>query len=485
MENILVILVDQWPAWAFSHRGARVATPNVDRLAKQGTVFTNAFTSCPLCGPARAALMTSRWAHQTGVWDNIGGGYALQKPLPEEEITWIDEAVRRGFYVGYFGKWHLGEDGPIKRGAHEHDPKVEPRLKPYDPATSDFSYANCKARAQREAARRLLRGQPFFWGEIREEKEDTPAFRVMSRGVRFLENYVRMGIDRPFLLTVSSNPPHFPHYLPAEYARIADRMEVDLPPNLKEDFDDKPWWHSKPWWPCMETEHLTEREWRQVIAYSLAHIMMVDEAIGALLDALDRFGLDRNTVALFLSDHGDMQGAHNRFDKGPYFYEEVWRIPLIISHPEMPPRAQDAFVSILDVGATIFDLIGAEPNPDRPRAGRSLLPLLGRSTRPSGWRQIAFGQYELYNGMSFVIRAIRDERFKYVWNPQDVDELYDLEDDPWELRNRAGDPEFAGEKERLRSSLLAWLRESGDDLLERLDGLPPAGTIIATGKPGP
>jgi len=483
--NILLILVDQWPAWAFSHLGSGVRTPNIDRLAEGGTVFTNAFTVCPLCTPARGALLTARWPQHNGVVDNVGGGYALQPPLRDDEVTWIDEGVRRGFHMGYFGKWHLGPDGPIHRGAHAHSPHFEPNARVYDPATSDYSYENCKRREEERAAKILVRGRPFFWGELRHGKEQTPAFRIMRKGVEFLQERARGGIEKPFFLTVSSNPPHFPHYLPPEYAALADGLEVELPANIGDDFGGKPWWHGRPWWPCMDTAGFSEEEWRRIVAYSWAHIMLVDEAVGQVLDALDRLKLAERTVVVFVGDHGDMQGAHNRFDKGAYFYEEVWRIPLVVRHPDFSPVVQESFVSILDVGRTLFSLLGARDGAGAERSGRDIAPLLGRSSPAPGWPQVAYGVYELYNGMSFAIRAVRDRRFKYVWNPQDVDELYDLETDPHELRNLAGDPSLAGEQARLRGILFDWMRTIGDDLPERAPSLPPAGTIVATGKPGP
>ena len=114
---------------------------------------------------------------------------------------------------------------------------------------------------------------------------------------------------------------------------------------------------------------LDEEEWRTVVAYSHAHIMMVDEAIGRVLDTLERLGLRESTTVVFVADHGDMEGGHNRFDKGAYFYEEVWRIPLIISRPDRGQATQDAYVSLIDVGETLFGLIDAAATAERPRAG--------------------------------------------------------------------------------------------------------------------
>ena len=483
-RNVLFILVDQWPAWAFSPLGAAVPTPNVDRLAAEGTVFTNAFTTCPLCTPARGALLTARGAYQTGVYDNSSVGYSRQQPLSRREATWIDEAVRREYHVGYFGKWHLGPNGPILRGAHRHDDAFEAQARPYNPTTGDYNYERCRQRYERQREH-LAAGRPPFWGVSRQAKDKAAPFPVAARGVQFLDEYAQGGRDRPFFLTVSASPPHFPHYLPQEYAELAESLSVDLPASIRDTFAGKPPFHAQPWWPCMDTSVLDDDEWHTVVAFSRAHIAMVDEAIGRVLDALERHGLDKHTTVVFAADHGDMQGAHNRFDKGPYFYEEVWRIPLVVKAPGARHATQRAFVSILDVGETLFGLIGAEDRPDRPRPGRDLSALLGSSDAPADWPQEAFGVYDLYNGMSFAVRAVRDERWKYVWNPQAVDELYDLEQDPHELVNLSGRDHVEAIEGRLERRLRGWMAETGDNLPDRASGLPAAGTIVATGEMGP
>jgi arylsulfatase A-like enzyme len=487
-QNVLFILTDQWPSWAFSFLGADIPTPNIDRLAAGATVFTNAFTSCPLCTPARGALLTARWPHQTGVFDNHAVGHSQQTTMSMDERTWIDEAARLGRHVGYFGKWHLGSNNPEARGAHRFDPHVEaPKTGALNPKNQPFSYDLIKERYAEQGRRQLVRGRAPFWGETRAPKEKSMPFPVMAKGVGFLEEWAAGTRDKPFFLTVSSTQPHFPHHLPEEYARIADRLRdtIKLPASLEDDCAGRPWFHSTPWWPCMDTSVLDRDEWRTVVAYSHAHIMLVDEAIGRILDALERLGLSESTTVVFTADHGDMEGAHNRFDKGPYFYEEVWRIPLIVRKPSAPAATQNAFVSILDVGQTLFSLIGSEPNLDRPRSGRNLLPLTGASSAPKQWLQLAYGVYDLYNGINFAVRAIRDERWKYVWNPQETDELYDLASDPHEMTNRIDDADAAKMRDRLREQLLGWLDDIGDDLPSRVNDLPPAGTVMATGKPGP
>lgn len=484
MRNILFVLTDQWPAWAFSFQGADIPTPNIDRLASEGTVFANAFTSCPLCTPARGSLLTACWQHQNGVYDNQSVGYSLQESMSLDQKTWIDEAVRLGYHVGYYGKWHLGHINPERRGAHEFNPNVEVNFRPYDPETSNHSYQKTVDNYNKQNAN-LIKGRAPFWGDSPQPKERIQPFPVMNNGVKFLEEWAEGDQSKSFFLTVSSAPPHFPHYLPEEYVKIAQelRTRVKLPASLKDDCEGRPWFHSTPWWYCMDTSLLDEEEWKTVIAYSHAHIMLVDEAIGRVFDALDRHNLTDSTTIVFTADHGDMEGAHNRFDKGAYFYDEVWRIPLIIRTPETSTATQDAYVSILDVGETLFGLINAPA--DQNRVGRDIMPLVGTSQRPSDWAQVAYGIYCRYNGYSFEVRAIRNERYKYVWNPQDINELYDLQSDPYEMNNLADKPETKDIQKEFHKQLITWLNEIGDDLPVRIDQLLPAGTIIAAGEQGP
>ncbi|HBE01986.1 MAG TPA: hypothetical protein DC049_05855 [Spirochaetia bacterium] len=483
-QNILFLFVDQWPAWAFSRRGETFPTLATDALAAEGTEFLNAFTSCPLCTPARASLLTARWACQNGVYDNYSTGYSQQKPLSFDKPTWMDEAVRRGYHVGYYGKWHVGTDGPILRGAHRCDKKYDSK-NPYDPAISDFSYEKTKKFYTTGMDERFSEGRAGFWGTLKDPDENKIApFREANKGVAFIDEYAKGCIDKPFFLTVSMGPPHFPHYLPPKYAALAKSLSVKLPASIRDRFDNKPPFQAKPWWPVMDTSVLNDEEWKTVIQFSQAHISMTDDAVGRVINALKKNNLYDNTAIVFIADHGDMQGSHNRFDKGPYFYEEVWRIPLIVRIPGVQPAKHKTFVSILDTGETLFRLIGAD-TASKPRAGRNLLSLVGLSGSPDGWENIAYGAYDLYNGMSFAVRAIRDERYKYIWNPQTVDELYDLKDDPAELTNRIGDPAFAAVNKVLREKLLRWMESVGDDLPSRTQKLPEAGTILATGRMGP
>ena len=481
--SVLVLLADQWPATHFSHRGAPIATPRVDELVAGGTLFENAYTSCPLCSPARGTLLTGMRPWRNGMVDNYGVGYSLQRPLDAGLRTWLEAGAEAGYRVGYFGKWHLGPDGSRRRGAAESSPAIDSRQRPFDQKPGGHSYAAVAARYAEER-NRLVSGNPPFYGELAGGREQTHAFRLVEEVRGFLERHAQTGDPDPFLLTASFTGPHFPHYLPAAYAHRYRPEHVTLPPNLHDDFAGKPWFHRVPWWPSMDTSGFDEAEWRRAIAHTWGHMTMVDEAIGRVLDLLAEHGHDGDTAVLFAADHGDMCGEHNRFDKAAYFYEEVLRIPLCIRLPGAVPAINAAPVSFIDLGTTLFHLLG-EPEHGAATDGHDLAPLVGTDRVPADWDDAAYASYHRYNGISFECRCIRTATHKYVWNPQDVDELYDLDRDPAELTNLIDRREYARVRSTLSGRLRSWLRSAGDPLPTTVADLPPAGTILATGARGP
>ena len=481
-QNILLLLTDQWPATHFGHRGAPIATPSIDALVSSGTLFENAFTSCPLCSPARGTLLTGLRPWRNGMVDNYGVGYSLQRPLDAAFRTWLEVGADAGYRVGYFGKWHLGPDGPRRRGATESSPAIDSRQRPFDEKLG-HSYASVAARYAEER-RRLVSGNPPFYGELAGGREQTHAFRLVEEVHGFLERHVHGDDSKPFLLTASFTGPHFPHYLPAAHAHRYRPEEVSLPRSLHDDFAGKPWFHRVPWWPSMDTSAFDEAEWRRAIAYTRGHMTMVDEAIGCVLDLLAQYGRDQDTAVLFAADHGDMCGEHNRFDKAAYFYEEVLRIPLCIRLPGAVPAVNAAPVSFIDLGTTLFHLLGEQEH-GATTDGRDLMPLVGTDQVPSGWDDAAYASYHRYNGISFECRCVRTASHKYVWNPQDVDELYDLERDPAELVNLIDRHDCTAVRGELAARLRSWLQDAGDPLPATAGDLPPAGTILATGQPGP
>jgi arylsulfatase A-like enzyme len=243
-----------------------------------------------------------------------------------------------------------------------------------------------------------------------------------------------------------------------------DYRSIELPANLRDTFAGKPPYQPDRMWPFHDTGHMSDDDWRRSHAFYRGFVTMLDRALGEVLAALKRSGLRDNTLVIFLADHGDMNGAHNRFDKGPYCYDEILWIPLLIRAPGVRHREVSRHVSSIDLNRTLTEWMGLEP--DRPNLdSRSLFPLMERGDEGWDGPDQAFYRYEWYNGLWFGIRCVRTPQFKYSFNPAGPDELYDLAKDPGELRNLAETPEHTAVQRDLQARLLEHLRSTADSML--------------------
>ena len=197
------------------------------------------------------------------------------------------------------------------------------------------------------------------------------------------------------------------------------------------------------------------------MAYYLGVISLLDAQVGRVLEALDRLDLAERTLVVYTADHGDLCGGHGMVDKHFVMYDDVQRVPLIARWPaglEAGGTCEDMLIQEIDLASTFCDAAAA-PVPSTFE-GRSILRAArGEDTAPRAdvFGEWSGGQFGLYSQ-----RMVRDRRWKYVWNCTDVDELYDLETDPGEIRNLAGDPTHAEQLQRLRLRLVAWMEKLGD-----------------------
>jgi arylsulfatase A-like enzyme len=195
---------------------------------------------------------------------------------------------------------------------------------------------------------------------------------------------------------------------------------------------------------------------------------MIDAQIGRIMAALDRLGLTQDTAVLFTTDHGDHIGAHGGiFDKDAMMYQETYHIPFILRLPGLEGGGTiNQPITSLDIAPTLLDLAGIDPG--RPLDGRSLVPLLADGI--ADWEPDV---YCVFNGhyLSYQSRMVTDGSYKYVFNAPDIDELYDLEADPWEMRNLIAQPEHRQVLHDMRLRLLTWAERTQDPLLGNLKDL--------------
>ena len=419
--DIVLVLTDQQRADAFGAAGATdVRTPTMDRLASEGVLFTRAFAATPQCSPSRAALITGRYPHRTGVMGNTaadqGGARGNERP-PAGMSAALDPSLptvarvlaAAGYETAYFGKWHLGGT-PGNYGFEVHDAKV-------DDAT------------------------------------------LAQRVVGFLEKRTANKSARPLLLIVSWLNPHDIYSVFSKTPSARALANVRLPANLTDDLRDKPF----------PQRHYLEQDqgkpfvgaqadvWRRYRAFYNELVETVDREMGTVLAALGRHG--DPPITIFSADHGDHGGGHGLPYKGPAMYEEVVRIPLVISWPgKIRPARTDALASLMDLLPTVCDLTGV-PVPNGVD-GLSLRPILNQ--RAPSVRESLVVEYYGKQAWRVPIRMLRTPRWKYVRYVSYGEELYDLSADPGELRNLVRDASVAPEMKRLARELDEWIRRTGD-----------------------
>lgn len=418
-------------------------------------VFRTACTTTGLCSPNRSALFTGKLGHRTGLDDNCNVWHSRLNELDLNQTTLIEWARRRGYFTGYYGKWHLGTDGPIRRGVQRY------------PANG-FERSRMGGKTQRpdfEAPKRFydksrtFEEKPGFYLTEEGGYEKCQAAQFARNGIAFLREAAAQ--TQPFFLTLSFNAVHPPYHVPEPYNHMYDWRDIQLPANVHDNFRNKPRYQSDIMWPFHDTGHMSDDDWRRCMAFYRGFVSMLDRALGEVFDAVRSNGLQDDTLVAVVADHGDMCGAHNRFDKGPYCYDEIMRIPMLLRIPGAKPREVMRHVSSIDINRTLADWAGFKP--DVPNLdSRSLLPLAERGD--SGWSapDEAYYRYEWYDGLWFGIRAIRTHEYKYCFNPAGVDELYDLRKDPAEMVNLAGNAEMKSFEGHLARRLLLHLEQTGD-----------------------
>jgi arylsulfatase A-like enzyme len=474
--NVLVLMVDQQrrdTLGCYGGFGSRVCrTPRLDGLAGGGVRFDRAYTAAPLCSPARASLQTGQWPTHHGLLFNSGSQdlEVFRSGRIPEGAPALGRALRdAGYHTAYFGKWHAGPEEDLGRLGYDDGPRQADAGAAAVPAVGRYPMTD-------PVVRRWARG-PTVYSAV--TTADGDAFREIwycRRAQEWLRRHAAGRPDRPFLCFLSVPGPHWPCVVPERYAALYDWRTVPLPGNLDDPLTEKPAAHRVYRDEAGESGTLSDDEWRKCLARYYAFVSLIDDHFGQTLDVLEETGQARDTLVVYLADHGDIMGAHRLFDKGPFMYEETVAIPLLMRWPAgiAPGQAAGQFVSTVDVLPTLLQAVGlaAPAGVD----GRSLWPLLrggaggpsGRTPRgaPPDWPDDAYSQFFGHGegrGL-YDVRMLRTERYKLVYYPHDVDELYDEREDPWELRNLALEPAWQPLREELQARLERRMAAAGDPL---------------------
>lgn len=450
--NILVLMTDQQRYDALGCAGnARIRTPNLDRLAASGVRFRNAYCPTPLCVPSRMSFITGLRASRHRYPLN----HALPGPVPEHP-TIMTLLHRDGYHCQGVGKMHFS--GRLYGFQNLKSMEESVGCRADDDYLTYLREQGVRTRYP-QGLRDLLYYQPQTSGIPVEHSQSA---WVARESVAFLRQHVRHRPGRPFFLWSSWIAPHPPFAPCAPYDTIYAPEDMELPVYAERPVSSLP--SAAGTRGRLDGAHLDPGRIRRIRALYYGQVTQVDDGIGQILQELENLGLAGNTVVLFLSDHGDMLGDHGLSQKNVP-YEASARTPLLLRWPGRtePGRVCDELVGNEDFLATLVEKLGLERNPGAaPLAGRSLLGREGGG--PAEAREAYFMDYG--HGESRWI-AVRTLQHKYaIWARGGYEELYDLEADPQETRNLAGEePELSA---RLRAAVLAWERENG--FPDSLDG---------------
>ena len=422
-------------------------TPNMDRLAREGVRFTQAFTVSPLCMPARASFVSGLYPHNHGIWSNAG-------QLPPDDETFFHHLQRAGYYTAYVGKSHFYSH--VSRHLREYEGYMHARgldyvhetTGPWATLTTD-SYMTDHWREKglldifrADYKERRAAGPCAVWPSPLPVEEFLDSY-IGRQAVAWIDGYQG---DQPVCLFVGFGGPHDPWDAPGEYATMY--RPADTPPAIPP--SDPPPWASEKAAKFLRARvaGMTEEDVRKLRANYYGKISLVDYWFGQVLAACERRGWLGNTLVVFWSDHGEMAGDHGRLHKS-VFYESALRVPLILRWPGriLAGRASQALVENIDVFPTLLEAVGAAPS--KRCFGRSLWPLL-RGERQEH-RQAVFSEVD-------TTTMVRTQRHKYALDAEgDGFLLYDLRQDPQERANLLGKPAAAALDAELRDRLLRWL----------------------------
>jgi len=436
--NLIAVVTDDQGRWAMGAYGnTEIHTPNMDRIAREGALFENAFVATPVCSPSRATYLTGLYETECGITDWISpqeaaAGVGLKHP------TWVEVLRDHGYRTALIGKWHLGEL-----------PRYHPTRFGFDHFFGFLAGGNRPMNPTLEVE-----------GEVRKLEGPLPDL-LTDDAVKF----IKAAGGKPFAVLLHYRAPHTP-YGPVPKEDSAHYAELD--PTV-------------PSFPGADVEQLKAK----TKAY-YASVSSVDRNLGRLLESLDRLDLAENTLVVFTSDHGYNLGRHGISTKGngtwmaggvsgparPNMWDTSVRTPMAMRWPAVikPGTKIDYMVSHLDMFRFVLGALEI-PVPEGCKAhGVDFSPLLrGGRLLP---REAVFGQYDLHNNGLAYLRMIRTPRWKYVrhFHSEALNELYDLQNDPGEKRNRLrrGQPR---EEDRaiyrgLHKQLGDWMESIDDPLLD-------------------
>lgn len=477
--NIIFILNDHQAFCGHGENGsAGPLRPNFDKFAEGGINFTNTYCVSPMCGPARRTLLTGLYPHTHGQVHNEND--------PEyKHDVYLDNLAAAGYQNFYYGKWHAGPgcaydhhcEGLSETGygnpynTQEYDdylkrkglPRAQHRIGRIF-KVNDYDRKNYFPKLEEG---KLYQCEDFWCGEHAigvtvTPKETHEAFFLANLACEKLEELAKSDNQKPFNLRVDFWGPHQPFFPTQEFLDMYNPADIKEYPSFNNDLHDKPYTlRMEANKPIGDGENIIYpnpipwSDWQNILAHCYAHGSMIDAAGGMIIDKVKELGLDENTLIIWSTDHGDAiacQGGH--FDKDSHMAQEVMRVPLAMQWKDViqPNQKSNELTFTCDIPATFASVANAPFN--NRIDGESLIPLATDENASKTWRkELMCETYGHGYGTTIIGRMVTDGHWKYTCTEDALEELYDLDKDPYELVNLAVLDEYNDKKLEMREMM--------------------------------
>ncbi len=457
-SNVLLILSDDLRPQLGCYGDETVISPNIDRFAETAVRFDRAYVQQAVCSPSRNSFLSGLRPETTGL---MGFGTHLREKVPDA-VTLPQHFKNNGYHTVGMGKvYHVYAETGLG-SEDDADSWSVPLYEPKNPVWGPQQEADRAKRIAADQKAGVVYNHSHDWP--RGESFDDPdvpddALRdgeIALKAVEFLQAQAE-DPDEPFFLAVGFFLPHLPFVAPKKYFDLYEDVKIPLPANQERRIGAPIYaapfgWAGETRYANMPPKDQRGPEYqRAYLEAYLASISYMDACTGLVLDALEEFGLDDNTIVLFAGDHGYMMGEYGAWGSKHCNYEMAVRAPLLVRAPGTKPGVTDGLVEFVDFYATLAELAGL-PEPEK-HEGRSFAPLLENPQRD--WKK---GALSIMRRGKNLGRSVRSDRYRYVrWTnnqgKQIAEELYDYDRDPEESRNLAELPEYTGVIKRHRKLL--------------------------------
>ncbi len=483
--NIILVMNDHQAYYRHGwDGGVKPLRPNFDKLASMGAEFMNAYSACPLCAPVRRSMLN-------GLYPHTHKNYYNDSAVPYSEESYLKVLSNNGYKSYYLGKWHAGGHPSLPLHGSEGftcegygNPYLTEEYKAYC-EKNNLPHATHKIEVDftgervRPAFPELKEGNLYqsLTDGIYEEaagvtttpKETHESFFLANLACDCLEEHVKTKNEQPFMLNLQFWGPHQPFFPTQEFVDMYDIEDIKMYESFYEDMSNRSKVNQVEAtilgdenYKLIQPSVFSEEKWKKSLLYAYASQTMVDDAFGLIMNKVEELGLSDDTIIIYSTDHGDALCSHGgHFDKCSYLTQEVLRIPMAIKWKgKIPEKTKiKSLVSNIDIPTTILDCAGLSF--EKAVYGKSLLPLATmekEKVRDYFVSETAgHGYIERIHGRSIV-----SDGFKFICYENMEDELYDLNSDPYEMKNLCRDENYVTQLQSLKEKLKEWQSETKD-----------------------